>query len=80
MLVNAFGEHASGETQCKEWFRKFRSGNFDVRHDKRGRPPKKFEYTELQALLDKDAGQTQQQLAKQLNVTQTIISLRLKAM
>ena len=80
MLVEAYGEHALGETQCKEWFRKFRSGNFDVRNEERGRPPKKFEDAELQALLDEDDGQTQQQLAEQLGVTQQTISLRLKAM
>ena len=35
-----------------------------------GNIPKKFEDAELQALLDEDDGQTQQQLAEQLNVTQ----------
>ena len=80
MLVEAFGEHALGETQCKEWFRKFKSGNFDVQNEERGRPPKKFEDAELQALLDENDRQTQQQLAEQLNVTRKTVSLRLKAM
>ena len=31
MLVEAYGEHALGKSQCFEWFKKFRSGNFDVR-------------------------------------------------
>ena len=30
MLVEAYGEHALGKLQCCEWFKKFRSGNFDV--------------------------------------------------
>ena len=30
MLVEADGEHALGKSQCFEWFKKFRSGNFDV--------------------------------------------------
>lgn len=80
MLIEAYGEHALGETQCKEWFRKFRSGDFDVRNEERGRPPKKFEDAELQALLDEDGGQTQKQLAEQLNVSQMAVSRRLKAM
>lgn len=79
MLVEAYGRHALGETQCKEWFRKFKSGDFDVRNEERGRPPKKFEDAELGALLDEDDGQTQEQLAEQLNVTQACISKRLKA-
>ena len=69
MLVEAHGEHALGKSQCFEWFKKFRSGNFDVRNEERGRPPKKFQDNELQVLLDEDDAQTQQQLADQLNVT-----------
>ena len=80
MLVEAYGEHALGKTQCFEWFKKFKSGDFDVRNEERGKPPKKFTDNELQALLDEDDTQTQQELADQLNVTQKTISIRLKAM
>ena len=80
MLVEAYGEHALGKSQCFEWFKKFRSGNFDVRNEERGRPPKKFQDSELQTLLDEDDAQTQQQLADQLNVTRVAVSIRLKAM
>ena len=40
-LVEAYGEHALGKTQCFEWFKKFKSGNFDLRNEDRGKPPKK---------------------------------------
>jgi len=50
-----------------------------VRNEERGKPLKKFEDSELQALLDEDA-QTQQQLADQLNVTREAVSIRLKSM
>ena len=43
MLVEAYSEHALGKTQCFEWFNKFKSGNFDVRNEDRGKPSKKFE-------------------------------------
>ena len=46
----------------------------------RGKPPKKLADNELQALLDEDDTQTQQELANQLNVTQEAVSNRLKAM
>lgn len=80
MLVEAYGKHALAKSQCFEWFKKFKSGDFDVRNEERGRPSKKFEDAELQALLDEDDGQTQQQLADQLDVTQKCMSDRLKAM
>ena len=78
MLVEAYGEHALGKSQCFEWFKKFRSGNFDARNEERGRPPKKFQDSELQASLDEDDAQTQQQLADQLNVRREAVSIRLK--
>ena len=51
-------EHALGKTQCFEWFKRFKSGDFDVRNEERGRPSKKFEDTDLQALLDEDDAST----------------------
>jgi len=51
-----------------------------VRNEERGKPPKKFEDSELQALLDEDDAQTQQQLANQLNVTREAVSICLKSM
>ena len=30
MLVEAYSEHALSKSQCFEWFKKFKSGDFDV--------------------------------------------------
>jgi len=51
-----------------------------TRNEECGKPPKKFEDSELQALLDEDDAQTQQQLVDQLNMTREAISIRLKSM
>ena len=51
-----------------------------MRNEERGQPSKKFTDSVLQALLDEDDAQTQQQLADQLNVTREAVSIRLKAM
>jgi len=79
MLVEAYGEHALSKLQYFEWFKKFKSGDFDVRNEERGKPPKKFEGSKLQALLDEDDAQTQQ-LADQLNVIREAVSICLKSM
>jgi len=50
-----------------------------LRNEERGKPPKKFEDSELQTLLDENDAQTQQ-LADQLNVTRETVSIRLKSM
>lgn len=79
-LREAYGDHALSERTCREWFQRFKTGDFDVEDKAHGRPPKKFEDEDLQALLDEDDAQTQEQLAEKLNVTQKAVSLRLHQM
>ncbi|GFV52131.1 mariner Mos1 transposase [Trichonephila clavipes] len=74
MLVEAYGGNALSRAQCYWWFEKFQNGYFDVRNEERGRPAKKFEDAELQALLYEDDGQTQKPLAEQLNVDQDTVN------
>lgn len=80
MLVEAYGDHALSEPTCRRWFQQFNSGDFDVADKERSGQPKKFEDVELQALLDENSCQSQQQLADQLGVARRTISDRLKAM
>ena len=79
MLVEAYGEHAFSKSQCFKRFKKLKSGDFDLRKEERERPSKKLEVDKLQALLVEDDGQTQQQLADQLNVTREAVLILLKA-
>ncbi|GFW31022.1 mariner Mos1 transposase [Trichonephila clavipes] len=79
-LVEAYGGNALSRAQCYRWFEKFQNGDLHVRNEERGRPAKKFEDAELKALIDEDDGQTQEHRAEQLNVDQSTISRRLKAM
>ena len=58
----------------------FKIGDFDVADKEHGKPPKKYEDVELQALLDEDDSQTQKQLAEQLSVCQQAVSNRLREM
>lgn len=80
MLVEAYGDNALSEAQCRVWFQHFKSGNFDVTDKKRENRPKKFEDAELQALLDQDDTLSQKILGEQLGVSQKAISDRLRAM
>ena len=79
ILVEFYGEHALAEPTCQKWFARFKSGNFGLEDEERPRQPKKFEEEELEALLDEDCCQTQEELAESLGVTQAAISKRLKA-
>nr|KAF6341453.1 hypothetical protein mMyoMyo1_011884 [Myotis myotis] len=78
-LREAYGEHAPPQDPCERWFKRFRSGAFNVKDKGRPGQPEKSEDQQLQA-LDEDACQTQKQLAERLNVAQQTISDRLQAM
>ena len=68
ILVKIYGEHALLEISCKDWFRWFESGNFELSNKYRGKPPRKFENGELHALLDGNSTQRLKQLAEVLQV------------
>ena len=52
MPVEAYGEHALGISHCFQWFEKFKSGNFDVTNEDRGKPPKRFEDCDQKGVID----------------------------
>ena len=60
---------------CFAWLK---SGDFGLEDEERPGQPKKFEGEELEALLDEHCCQTQEELAKSLEVTQAAISKRPK--
>ena len=80
LLCEAYGEHAPSIKTCEYLFRRFKSGDFDTSDKEREGRPVKFENAELEAVLDQNSCQTQEELAETLGVTQQAISNRLKAM
>ena len=61
LLVETYGEAALSERSCREWFQKFKNGEFDIEDKERSGSPKVHEDAELEALLDQDSCQTQQE-------------------
>ena len=79
MLSNTYGEAVISE-RTREWFQRFKNGDFDVEDRHSGGREKVFENAELEALLEQDSCQNQEELARSLGVmTQQAISKRLKA-
>ena len=79
ILVEVYGEHALAERTCQKCFARFKSADFGFEDEERPGQPTNFEDEELEALLDEDCCQTQEELAESLGVTQAAISKRLKA-
>ena len=66
ILLEVYGEHDLAERTCQKWFARFESGDFGLENEERPGQPKKFEDEELEALLDADCCQTQEELAESL--------------
>ena len=69
ILVEVYGEHTLAERTCQKWFARFKSGDFGLEDEERPGQPKKFEDEELEALVDEDCCQTQEELAESLGLT-----------
>lgn len=78
-LFDVYGDQVPAEKTCKEWFKRFRSGNFDLNDENRSGRAKKFEDAELEAILKDKTKKSQKEIADMLGVTQQTISHRLKA-
>jgi len=57
MLVEVYSDTAPTDKSCREWFRRFKDGDFSVEDKPRFGQPKKFD-KELKALLEEDQSQT----------------------
>ena len=58
MLSYTYGEAAISERMYREWFHRFKNGDFDVEDRHGGGREKLFEDAQLEALLDQDLCQT----------------------
>jgi len=54
LLVEIYDEAVISETTYRDWFRRFKNGDFDVEDKKHGGRPKLVEDAELKASLDED--------------------------
>jgi len=64
VLSNTYGGAAISERTCREWFQRFKNGDFDVEDRHIGGREKVFEDAELEALLEQDSCQNQEELAR----------------
>ena len=70
MLSSTYGEAALSERTCREWFQRFKGGDFNVENCHGGVKENFFEDSELEALIAEESCQTQEELAKSLGEIQ----------
>ena len=59
--LSKFMVTAPPDTSCREWFRRFKDGDFSIEGKLHAEQSKKFEDKKLEALLEEDQRQTQEE-------------------
>lgn len=67
-INEVFGENVANERTVRRWFKKFRSGDFSLENEPRGRPETKVD-DELKVAVEADTTQTTRELAAKFNVS-----------
>ncbi|GFY41973.1 HTH_48 domain-containing protein [Trichonephila inaurata madagascariensis] len=77
-LNELFGKGTISESQCRDWFARFKSGDTSL-EDKPGRGrPSDFDDQALLASVEEDENLTTRMLAEDSNVSQSTVDRRLK--
>ena len=66
------------ERQCRNWFVRFRSGDFSLKNAQRSGRPIEVDETHIKAIIDSDRHSTTRDIAEKLNVSHTCIEKKLK--
>lgn len=77
-INDVYGPGTASERTVRFWFDRFRSVNFDVINEPRGRPETKVDNDELKAIVEADSSQTTSELAAAFNVSDKTIFIHLR--
>ena len=77
-LCAVYGNEALKERQCRNWFVRFRSGDFSLKNAQRSGRPIEVDETHIKATIDSDRHSTTRDIAEKLNVSHTCIEKKLK--
>lgn len=77
-IKNVYGENCTNERTTRYWFSRFRSGNFDLKNEARGRPETLVNNDELKAIVEADETQSTAELAAAFDVSIKTILIHLR--
>lgn len=79
-IWEAYGEDSVGLTTVKDWFAKFKRGEFNLDDKPRSGRLKETQDNDIKRLLEKDNTQSTRDIAKKLKINQSTVQRRLRAM
>ncbi|KMQ88586.1 mariner mos1 transposase [Lasius niger] len=80
IICETYGEGVLAENSCRNWFQRFKSGDFNMNDKPRSGRPQEVQDDDLELLLTEDPSLSAVDLAKVLNVNQSTVNRRLHAM
>ncbi|XP_050450395.1 histone-lysine N-methyltransferase SETMAR-like [Cataglyphis hispanica] len=72
-INQAFGENTVNDRKVQRWFEKFRSGDFSLQNEPRGRPKTSVKNDALKALVETNPTVSSRELAARMEVDHTTI-------
>lgn len=79
-LCKVYGNNSLQERQCQRWFKKFRSGDFDLNDDPRSGRPTEVDDDKIKALMDSNPRYTTREVAEILNMSNSSVYNHLKTL
>lgn len=77
-ICEVYGPNTVSNTTAKEWFRRFRSGNFDVEDAPRSGRPIAVETDKIMEIIEVDRHVSTRSIAQELNISHTTVLNHLK--
>lgn len=80
IICQTYGDKTIAESSCREWFRRFRTGDMRLADKERSGRPQEMKSDNLEALLQEDCTQSCAELSRRLHVSRTTVLRRLHEM
>ena len=72
-LRDVYGEEALKDRQCRNWFDKFRSGDFSLKDEQRSGRPNEVDDDQIKAIIESDRHVTVREIEEMLKIPKSTI-------
>ena len=73
-----YGEEALKDRQCRNWFDKYRSGNFSVKDEQRSGRPNEVDDDQIKAIIESDRHVIVQEIEEMLKIPKSTIDCHIQ--
>ena len=79
-LRDLYGDKALKERQCRNWFTKFRSGDFSLKDEPRSGRPSEVDDDQIKALIELDRHVSEREIGEKLNIPKSTVHKHIKSL